>query len=297
MINALALTSLMVLLSACDSTDSTVADIPEVRWGFTTQNFVGHVPVTLESSLAFVRYAHENGLSWIELRDPDASLTVGECKEIAALARELGIEINYSAQRGLLAVDFWEVFDRAVVNTALFDGPQTVRVLALRGEDPHGWTEAGFEHMVAVANQAMQRAAEHGVGFTVENADAALDGRGYAYYGMTELLEAIDPAITLQLDTANLFTAPVEVTPEAAIDFIQRYAARVSYLHVKSARDGQALPILDGNTLGFAAIFGLLEDYAPIYAVIELGPNAHTDGVYASMRVSLDYLREKGWLK
>lgn len=280
-------------LAGCMNNAREITELPEVQWGFTTQNFVGHVPVTLESSLDFVRYAYDNGLRWIELRDPDAELTVDECREIAALARELGIGVNYSAQRGLLAEDFWEVFDRAVVNTALFDGLRTVRVLALRGEDPYGWTEEELQHMVAVANEALQRAAEHGVGFTVENADAALDGQGHPYVGMIELLDAMDPAITLQLDTANLFTAPVAVSAEEAEEFIQRYASRISYLHVKSAYEGEALPVLDGNPLGFAEIFSLLAEHAPIYAAIELGPNPDADSVYKNMALSIDYLREK----
>ncbi len=266
---------------------------PEVRLGFTTQNFIGHIPVSLETAKDFVGYAHEHGFAWIELRDPDASLTVDECLEISALARGLGIEINYSAQRGLLAEDFWTVFERAVVNTTLFDGPRTVRVLALRGEGEKGWTEAEFQRMVRIAQDALRRATAHGVGLTVEHADAALDGRGQPYYGMVELLDAIDPAITLQLDTANIFTGPVEVTPAEAEAFIREFAHRISYLHVKSARDGQALPVLDGNPLEFKKIFSLLADQAPVYAAIEFGPNASAEMVYEHLRVSLDNLKNK----
>ncbi len=260
-----------------------------MHWGFTTQNFVGHVPVTLKSSLDFVRYAHEKGFFWIELRDPDASLTVDECREIAAYAESLGIRINYSAQRGLLAEDFWEIFDRSVINTALFDGPQTVRVLALRGEADEGWTEREFQQMVAIANAAVVRAAEHSVGFTVENADAALDGRNQPYYGMIELLEAIDPAVTLQLDTANLFTGPVELSPADAEAFIRQFAPRISYLHLKSAHNHQALPVIDGNPLDFDTIFSLLES-RPHWVAIELAPNESADQVYAAMEAALDAL-------
>jgi hypothetical protein len=63
-------------------------DFPGVRWGFTTVNFLPHVPVTAESSKAHIDLAKSLGLQWIELRDPDASLTPGECAALAAHARK-----------------------------------------------------------------------------------------------------------------------------------------------------------------------------------------------------------------
>jgi sugar phosphate isomerase/epimerase len=277
-----------------DDLGATLADedVPvasEILWGFTTQNFGGLIPVSLETAKDYVRYAERVGFEWIELRDPDASLTVDECREIAKLAESLGIRINYSAQRDLLAEDFWEIFDRALVNTAVFDGPQFVRILALRGEGEKGWTEREFQQMVAIANAAVVRAAEHGVGFTVENADAALDGRNQPYYGMIELLEAIDPAVTLQLDTANLFTGPVELSPVDAEAFIRQFAPRISYLHLKSAHNRQPLPVIDGNPLDFDTIFSLLES-RPQWVAIELAPNESADQVYAAMEAALDAL-------
>lgn len=266
----------------------------DIRWGFTTQNFVGHIPVSVDSAKKFIAYAKENGMQWIELRDPEASLTVDECRRIAEFAAARGIEVNYSAQRGLLADDFWPVFERAVVNTAVFEGPRTVRMLALRGEDAYGWTKEELDRMVMVANDALARSAKHGVGFTVENADTALDGAGHPYAGVVQLFEAMDPGITLQLDTANLFTGPVPLSPEDAEAFIRRFAARISYLHLKSARDGQPLPVLDGNPLSFEAILGMLAGTGPIYVAIELGPNENAEHVYAHMTESLRYLRESG---
>jgi sugar phosphate isomerase/epimerase len=279
--------------SGCQRSED--GSLPEIRLGFTTQNFIPAIPVSLESTKEFLRYAQANEFSWIELRDPDASLTIEECREIAALARELGVEVNYSAQRALLAADFWEVFGRAVVNTAVFDGPRTVRILALRGAGDKGWSEQELNHMVETANQALQRAAEHGVGFSIENADAVLNGQGQPYHGMTELLQAIDPAVALQLDTANLFTGPDPVSPEEAEAFIRRFAARVSYLHLKSAREGVALPILDGNPLPFEQIFSLLATTGkPIYAAIELASgNAPVEEIYQNIKTSRHWLNDK----
>lgn len=277
-------------LSSASTVDS--PDFPSLRWGFTTVNFLPHIPVTVESSKAHIDLAKELGFQWIELRDPDAALTPDQCREIAAHARQSGIEVNYSAQRGLLAEDFWKVFERAAANTVLFDGPRTIRVLALRGTGDEGWNDVEFARMVEVANEGARRAAEAGLRFTVENADGALDGRGQTYCGMTEFLLATEPGVLLQLDTANLFTGPVEVSPQEAEAFIRRFADRISYLHIKSARDRKALPVLDGNPLPFEQIFTLLKSKGkPLYAAIELASGtAPVDEIHQNMRTSISWL-------
>lgn len=285
-----------MLMSGCGGDEKSASPFAEFKWGFTTQNFAGHVPVSPETAKEFINYAKEQGLQWIELRDPNASLSVEQCREIATFAKEQRIEVNYSAQRGLLADDFWEIFGRAVANTAVFDGLRTVRVLALRRKDEQGWTKEEFARAVAVANEAADRAAAQGIRFTVENADVALDGRGRPYYGMTELLEATSPNVLLQLDTANLFTGPVPVTPQQAEEFIRKYATRISYLHLKSARDGKALPVLEGNPLDFKTILSMLADHGTQYIAIELSPGGTAEQVYANMKAGMDDLRTEGLL-
>jgi sugar phosphate isomerase/epimerase len=286
-------------IAGCRNTErSLVSDpYPEFQWGFTTQNFMAPVPASLEASLDFITYAREKGFQWIELRDPHASLTLEECREISAFARSSGIEVNYSVQRGLLAKDFWEVFERGAARVALFNGPGYYRALALRGDEPEGWSEKEFEQMVAVANEASERAEALGIRFTVENADGALDGRGQPYGGMIEFLEATLPGVTLQLDTANLFTGPIAVSPEQARAFVETYAERVSYLHLKSAQDGVPLRWLDGNPLEFMTIFDLVSAAGVRHIAIELGPDDDEKRIRQSMERSVEYLIQKGILR
>jgi sugar phosphate isomerase/epimerase len=269
---------------------------PGVRWGFTTVNFLPHVPVKVESSKAHIDLAKSLGLQWIELRDPDAVLSSDECAEIAAHARQNGIAVNYSAQRGLLAADFWEVFERAAANTAAFDGPRTIRVLALRGSGDKGWSDAEFAKMIEVANEGARRAAAMGLRFAVENADAALDGRGKNYRGMTEFLSATDPGVLLQLDTANLFTGPVEMTPAAAADFIRTFADRVAYVHLKSAREGKPMPVVADNPLGFGEIVTMLVARNSPPVVLELAPAETAEAAGQNIRESLKNLAAAGLL-
>lgn len=283
--------------SVSASTTVTAPDFPGVRWGFTTVSFLPHVPATVASSKAHIDLAKSLGLQWIELRDPDAALTPDECREIAAHARQNGIGVNYSAQRGLLAADFREVSERAVANTAVFDGPRTVRVLALRGSGDAGWSDEEFARMIEVANEGARRAAAAGLRFAVENADAALDGRGKNYRGMTEFLSATEPEVLLQLDTANLFTAPVETTPQAAAEFIRTFAHRVAYVHLKSARDGKPLAVVEDNPLQFSEILKLLGARGTPPVVIELAPAASAPSADGNIRQSLENLAKAGLLR
>lgn len=288
-----------VLMVGCKQTERViVSDLyPEFKWGFTTVNFITPVPASLQASLDFITYARQEGYSWIELRDPNASLTLEECKEIAAFARENGIEINYSVQRGLLADDFWAIFERGAANVAVFDGPKYYRTLALLGDGPEGWSAEEFARMVKVANEAAVRAAALGIRFTVENADGALDGRDKPYYGMTELMEATVPEVTLQLDTANLFTAPVDVTPEEARAFIEAFASRISYLHLKTAQDRVPIRRLDDNPLPFTDIFDLIQPHGVRYIAIELGPDDEEARIYRNITRSIEYLKDAGLIR
>jgi sugar phosphate isomerase/epimerase len=291
--------AMAVALAKSLSADSHIAspDFPSVRWGFTTVNFLPHVPTTVASSKAHIDFAKSLGFGWIELRDPDAALTPDECREIAAHARHNGIAVSYSAQRGLLAEDFWEVFERAAANTAVFDGPRTIRVLALRGSGDEGWNDAEFAQMIEVANEGARRAAATGLRFAVENADAALDGRGQDYRGMTEFLSTTEPRVLLQLDTANLFTGPVETTPEAAADFIRTFAGRVAYVHLKSARDGKPMPVIANNPLRFGEILKSLSAHGAPPVVLELASAETAHAAAENIRQSLENLAAAGLLR
>ncbi len=289
---------LSVLLIGCERDDKVIFSerYPNLKWGFTTQNFIESVPVTVENAKAFITYARKEGYSWIELRDPDASFTLDQCEKIADFARANNIEINYSVQRGLLDEDFWEIFNKAVVNTSVFDGPGYFRALAFIGEGDLGWTEEEFKEMVETANKAAAMAKEQGVKFTVENADSDIDGRGKPYYGLWEFFAQTNADVTLQFDTANFFTVPTEITAKEVEKFIRTYAFRISYLHLKSARDGQALPVLDDNALDFGAIFNIMHDFGVYYTAIELASVPDKHQVHENMDKSIEYLSEAGFI-
>lgn len=272
----------------------TASSAPPLRWGFTTQNFLKFLPPTLEAARQFLTRAASLELQWIELRDPDASLTAEECRQLSSEARELGVEVNYSAQRSLLADDFWPVFERAVVNTACFDGPATLRVLALRGSRRFGWTKQEFEQMLKTVSEANAKALAAGLTLSVENADTSLWGGAGEDFALADLFRELDPAVRWQLDTANLLTTPGTVTPAQAETFVREFASRVSYLHIKTARQGTALPVLQDNPLPFERILSCLASHPRIYAAIELAPADTEAAGWDNLQTSLSYLRSSG---
>ena len=269
---------------------------PHFQWGFTTQNFSKALPVTAEAVRNHILHARERGYSWIELRDPEAGLSIDDCKALAEFARGQGIEVNYSAQRGLLAEDFMEVIARAAANTAVFDGPRVVRVLALRGAGEFGWDDAEFARSIENAKDAAALAARHGLRLAVENAETALYGVPGDYQGMNDFMLAAPPDVWLQLDTSNLFCLPVIPSADDAAAFIRSHAQRVAYLHLKSARDGKALTRLDGNPLPFSQVFDIVANDAPTYVAIELSGSADAAEVRAEMDASITHLSETGIL-
>ncbi len=276
-------------------------DYPDMKLGFTTQNFIKVVPVSVENAKSFVSYASKEGYSWIELRDPDVSLTPEQCREIAAFAKANGVEIVYSAQRGLLDDDFMEIFHRAITNAAIFDGPRWCRVLAANSEYPPnqpklGWTKEEFEMAVAIANQAAAIAQTYGLKLAVENSNGDIDGQGKPHYGLAEFFDNTGKNVQWQFDTANFFWVPqAEITPAAAEEFLRKYASRLSYIHLKSAKDGKAMPVLAGNPLDFGTIFSIANANGCHYIAIELDTIADEKQIYKNHTQSLQYLADNGF--
>ena len=127
---------------------------PDFQWVFTTQNFAGAIPVSQNEAMKHILFAKDCGYQWIELRDPDASLSVDECKGISAFAIGNGVAVNYAANIGLLAEVFDEFFERVAANTAFFDGPRLMRLVASPGSVGAGWTDGELAQIVQTSHDA-----------------------------------------------------------------------------------------------------------------------------------------------
>jgi sugar phosphate isomerase/epimerase len=276
---------------------------PSLKLGFTTQNFIQCVPVTLENVRRFIDYAVEKGFAWIELRDPDAKLTLEECRQLAQYAETQGVEIGYANQRGLLDVDFWQVYTKGLQNaTAFKSGTRTIRALASgaefeENENKKGFTIAEFEILVKNAEKAAQLAAENGLQLVIENGNEPLRGGSESLFGLADLLDATGPEVGWQFDTANFFSgARIYTKPADAKAFLETHIQRLHYIHLKSSQNQAAMPALTDNELDFDVIFPLLEKHDKPYVAIELYAIDDVDEIYTNMEESVKYLGEKGFV-
>ena len=235
---------------------------PDLKIGITTANLLKFMPVNLANAKKYVDFAVDHGFAWIELRDPMASLTLAECKEIAVYAKQRDIDVSYAVNAAILDLNYMEVFSRAVANAAVFDGPRTIRT-ALPGlefannEKKTTWTFAEFTKLVETANQAGNMAKMFGLQYVVENALEVLKGDGVATFGTAEFFANANANVGFQLDTANFFAvARIPAKADPAADLVRKLAPRMGYMHLKTAtKDLKQSPVLADNILLFEIVF------------------------------------------
>jgi sugar phosphate isomerase/epimerase len=270
---------------------------PEIMHGFTTTNFLKPLPVSLDNKKKLLDLAGELGCSWVEIRDPSASLTVDECKQLMAYAKSKNIEIGYALQVGLLDPTFWEIFTRGLPNAGVFEGPRTIRTLAAGPEfasDPKKtvWKLAELYKAVQVANRAANMARAAGLKYVVENSFEALKGDGVTGFGLTEFAANVNSNQYFQCDVANFFAVSRVVTkPEEAKAFMEKYASRIPYIHVKtSTSEHKVPPVLGPNELDFDTVFALLAKNKIRYAAIELTQPDTFEACANNLKKSFEYL-------
>jgi sugar phosphate isomerase/epimerase len=272
------------------------------KFGFTTQNFLNSLDISVASARKCIDYAAKAGFLWIELRDPDASLTADQCRKITDYAREKHIEISYAIQRGLLDPDFSDVYQRGLPNAAIFKGPGTIRVLlsgkALADPTKPGLSADELDLSISLADEAARLARQQGVQLVVENSTEPLNADGIKIFGLTDFFQRAGSDVGWQMDTGNFFAiARDKPAPGQVIDFLNRNADNLFYLHLKSIRDGRVLPVLADSVLDFEALFAILSGYRIQYLAIELPSDTDERLNCRNLDLSLDYLRQKGLIR
>jgi sugar phosphate isomerase/epimerase len=278
----------------------TVEKYPNLKLGFTTVNFIKYVPVSKENMVMLIDYAHDKGFAWIEMRDPNAILTHDECKELAAYARSRNIEVGYAIHKGILDDDFWKTFNIGVVNAGFFDGPRIIRAVAcgmefMTDEDRKGWTAAELDRLVANANKAGAIAKSKGLHLCLENGMEALEGDPPNYYGLNNLLDHVSENVYWQCDSANLFSGSRIVTkPDRAEAFLNKYAARMKYIHLKTSKNALAQPVLGDSDLDLDVFLAAMSANNVPYIAIELHGTTSEANTRKSIMKSVAYLKKRG---
>lgn len=271
---------------------------PDVKLGFLNVNFIRQWPDVAERAKKAIDFASEQGFWWIEIRDPFATLTLPGAKELAAYAEQRGIEIAYAMNIGILDPNFWEVFSRGVANAAVFTkGPHTVRG-AITGLDfamdpkKTTWTFAEFQKAVTRANRAANLAKMFGLRYVVENGVEAIKGNGVNTFGTDELFANANSNLGLQFDTGNFFcVSRVWTKPEDAQAFIEKYANRMAYMHLKTSKDHKIQMVAGDNELDFGVIFSIVAKAKMNYIGFELDQPDTLQQAIENHKKSVEYLR------
>ena len=270
---------------------------PEIKLGFTTTNFLKPLPVSLESKKKLLDLASELGCSWVEIRDPSGSLSPEECKQLMSYAKSKNLELGYALQVGLLDPAYWEIFSRGLANAPVFEGPRTIRTLAAGPEfdkDPKKttWTLSELFKAVRIANRAANAARAAGLKYVVENSAHALKGDGVTGFGLTEFAANVNSNQFFQCDVANFFAVSrVVAKPEEVKAFMEKYAGRMPYIHIKSSSpEHKVLPVLGPNELDFDTVFALLTKNKIRYAAVELTQPETYEECAGNLKKSFEYL-------
>lgn len=271
---------------------------PNLKLGFTTQNFSKWLPLSVANLKTNIDFASKEGFSFIEVRDPNASLSLSEAKEVAAYAKQKKIEVIYAMGVGALDDNYFEAFSRGLANAMVFDGPKIVRTGANGNEmninpKKQYWTAEEFAKIVQNLNLAANTAKTFGMTLDVENANEGLKGDGVSTFGIADLFgpKGVNANVGFQLDMANFFcVSRVENAPSDAQAFVEANVKKLGYSHLKTSINHQPQKFLNGNELSFDFYFNLLSKNDKVYMAIEHANADTLEEAYANHEKSIKYL-------
>jgi len=276
-------------------------DYPNLRLGFSTQNFLKCMSVTVEDIEEIIKYAAGEGYSFIELRDPESTLSLEECILLAKVAKLYDIEVLYEINTNLLAPDFLSIFEKALENTAVFHNKGILRTIISTSEfasdeNKKGWTKEELDQIVEIADNCGKLASEHNIKFIVENANEAFFGKGTLYYGFADFFDRTNNLVGLQFDTSNPFQniSRAKSDPDQVEKYLATIADRWVTTHLKSGKDGVFQPVLMDNPLEFRKVLSLMNANNIPYVAFELASVSDKKGCFDNHSKSIDYLVEKG---
>ncbi len=278
----------------------TLSKYPTLKIGILANNFYKPLPLGKDNLKKIFDWAAANGFSWVEIRDANGSLSLTDCRDLAAYADSKGIEIVYALGIGFLDPNFDVAFIRGISNALQFKGPKVIRNSAPGPEftaDPakSAWTKEEFDKLIAVASKAADDAKKVGLRLVLEHAFEAMKGDGVKAFGMTEIQTMGSANIGSQYDTANFFAVSrAPVGPVEAKAYFEKFAGKTGYAHLKtSGADHKVTPVLGDNELDFGVFFDICAKARIDYLAIELPPQESFDECAANLQKSVEYLKSR----
>jgi sugar phosphate isomerase/epimerase len=280
-------------------------DYPEMKIGFTTQNFQRAMPNNIENLTEIIEYAFREGYHFIELRDDYALLTAEECKALAEVAGKMKIEVIYEIQKNPLDDGYFEVFHKGLANTLHFSGPGILRAMVANSEfvadlSKKGWTRLEFEKLARITDSCALIAQEKGIRFIVENFDESFFGEGINYFGLSDLLDNTE-YVGLQFDTGNPFrkTSREKSDPEKVSEYLSGLGNRWVSSHLKTIVEmgGDAQPVLTDSPLSVRDVIALMGEQDVLYAALELAAVNDKQKCFENHKISIQFLKDIGVLE
>lgn len=279
-------------------------DYPDLKLGFSTQNFLKCMPVSVENLEEIIKYASGEGYSFIELRDPEATLSSEDCKNLAETSLVNEIEVLYEINTNLLAPGFMPVFEKGLANTAIFKGGGILRTLISNTEfagdvNKKGWTKQELDKIVEIADNCGKIADEHNLRFIVENGNEAFFGNGVDYFGFADFFDLTYKNVGLQFDTANPFQniSREKSDPGKVEKYLASVSERWITTHLKSGKDGVFQPFLDENPLDLGKVLSLMNKHKVPYVAFELASVSDKNDCFINHSKSVKYLIDRGLIK
>lgn len=294
-------------LIACNPTDKKlrIKDYPELKLGFTTQNFQKAMTLSVESLTELIEFASRSGFHFIEIRDDVASLTTDQCRVISEKAISKGIEIIYEFQTNLLDPGYFEIFNKALENAVQFPEPVIMRAMISKSEfasDPQkkGWSSDEFLRICKIADSCCSLSESKNVKFLIENSDESFFGDGENYYGLADFFNNTEK-VGLQFDIGNPFrgSARVKSDTEMVIRYLSTLGDRWVSSHLKTISEvgGTMQPVLTLNPLTVDEVIAQMGRQNVKYVALELLAVENKEECFKNHEESIKSLMEKGILE
>jgi sugar phosphate isomerase/epimerase len=279
-------------------------DYPNLKIGFSTQNFQKAMPLNVESITELIGYASVEGYQFIEIRDDLAKLTAEECKTIAQEAEKNKIDVIYEIHKNLLDTGYFRVFEKGLANTLLLPGPGIIRTVVSKTEfdsdlTKKGWTKEELMLITKISDSCATIARSKNIKFIVENFNESFFGDS-TYFGLTDFF-ANTSLTGLQLDLGNPYrsAARVKADPLKVEQYLSTMGNRWVTTHLKTVQTvgGEMQPFLTENPMSVEKVVDLMGKQNVLYGALELAAVPDKQQCFDNHVKSIQFLKDKGVLK
>ena len=281
-------------------------DYPNLKIGFSTQNFQKAMSLNVASLTELIEYASKEGYQFVEIRDDLAKLTSVECKALSDVAKKNQIDVIYEIHKNLLDTGYFKVFERGLANALLFKGPGILRTVISKSEfdaDPakKGWTKDELTKITGLSDSCAMIARAKNIQFIIENFNEAFFGDGMTYFGLSDFL-ANTSGTGLQFDIGNPFRGPSreKADPEKVKEYMAGMGSnRWITTHLKTVLTfgGEMQPYLTENPLPIESVVMMMGQKNILYGALELAGATDKQQCFDNHAKSIQFLRDKGILK